>query len=351
MLPSDLKFGPELENHLIENLVSDPNNPTGYFKLANFVIGNNDFTTAVGLLKKGLTLDPKNMKGLVLLAQVYTRLQAYEKSLSILNQARILNPQHPQILFELGLIHFKQNHWEKAKIIFQALLKVDKNHSQAKYLISIISKKVQGGADPNYVRDLFDNYFLQFEDHLLNGLNYQVPNIMMGEFIIPFKKKKIFSRVLDLGCGTGLSGKPLRPYCKELWGVDISRNMLIGAKEKNIYDNLEVGEINEYLNTFPTQFDLFWASDVMVYLGELEELFLGIKRRSQKGAFFAFSTETLYSLNEKYQLLPSGRFCHSPSYILEVGEKFFSRLIKQKKAVLRTENQEKVMGDLYFFKV
>jgi hypothetical protein len=59
------------------------------------------------------------------------------------------------------------------------------------------------------VRELFDEYADTFDDELVNGLRYDVPNLLRKQ--IP--PGALFKRCLDLGCGTGLSGVAFRDCC------------------------------------------------------------------------------------------------------------------------------------------
>ena len=61
------------------------------------------------------------------------------------------------------------------------------------------------------VRELFDDYADTFDDDLVNGLRYDVPNLLRKQ--IPDAH---FKRCLDLGCGTGLSGVAFRDCCGTL---------------------------------------------------------------------------------------------------------------------------------------
>ena len=55
-------------------------------------------------------------------------------------------------------------------------------------------------------------------------------------------------RCVDLGCGTGLMGPLLRPHTGCLCGVDLSQGMVQKARERGCYDELDVGELVEYLS-------------------------------------------------------------------------------------------------------
>lgn len=54
-----------------------------------------------------------------------------------------------------------------------------------------------------------------------------------------------WERCLDLGCGTGLSGRAASAVCRRLVGVDLSPAMVCRAREKRVYHRLLVGDVTE----------------------------------------------------------------------------------------------------------
>ncbi|MGO8659116.1 methyltransferase domain-containing protein, partial [Rhizobium ruizarguesonis] len=57
-----------------------------------------------------------------------------------------------------------------------------------------------------------------------------------------------FKRLLDLGCGTGLTGGALRDLCEDMTGIDISEKMVEIAHEKDLYETLFVAEVEDFLD-------------------------------------------------------------------------------------------------------
>lgn len=81
--------------------------------------------------------------------------------------------------------------------------------------------------------------------------------------------------ILDLGCGTGLSGSWLKDYARSLTGVDISENMVQLAKKKGLYDELHVDSLAPFLdrlNQKDQRYDLVVAADVLSYIGDLSDI-------------------------------------------------------------------------------
>ena len=70
-------------------------------------------------------------------------------------------------------------------------------------------------------------------------------------------------RVLDLGCGTGLSGVAFKPIARRLVGIDLSPKMLAKAQELAIYDALAEGDAEAPPAGAEGPFDLIVAGDVL----------------------------------------------------------------------------------------
>ncbi|KIP99310.1 3-demethylubiquinone-9 3-methyltransferase [Agrobacterium tumefaciens] len=170
-----------------------------------------------------------------------------------------------------------------------------------------------------YVETLFDQQAEAFEDILVDQLGYAVPMVVRQRLqtleLGPFK------RMLDLGCGTGLTGEALRDMATDITGMDLSENMVEIAHEKDIYETLYVAEVEDFLEDNDDEaFDLITATDVLPYLGALEPIFFGAAENMVEGGLFVFSSETLPSetmAGRPYMVGPHQRFAHSETYIRE----------------------------------
>ncbi|APO75054.1 SAM-dependent methyltransferase/tetratricopeptide repeat domain-containing protein [Rhizobium etli 8C-3] len=166
-----------------------------------------------------------------------------------------------------------------------------------------------------YVETLFDQHAEVFEDVLVEQLSYHVPMLVRQR--LQELKLGPFRRMLDLGCGTGLTGGTLRDLCEEMTGIDISENMVEIAHEKDIYETLFVAELEDFLDDNDEDaFDLITATDVLPYLGALEPLFFGAAENLTPGGLFIFSSETLPPTDGRlYAVGPHQRFLHAEAYI------------------------------------
>ena len=142
---------------------------------------------------------------------------------------------------------------------------------------------------PGSISGLFDRYAEQFDQHLVEKLDYHVPEMIVEA--VAGAERPEFLDILDLGCGTGLCGPLLRPMARTLVGVDASPEMTRKARARLVYDQLEIGDIVDVLKKSPIAFDLLVAADVLVYLGDLTPFFEAAVSALRPGGMLIFSVE------------------------------------------------------------
>ena len=204
---------------------------------------------------------------------------------------------------------------------YQDVLAIDpEDHGGAAVRIAALGRGETPPRAPDaYVETLFDQHAESFEDILVEQLGYAVPTMVRQRLqaleLGPFK------RMLDLGCGTGLTGGTLRDMADDITGIDISENMVEIAHEKDLYETLYVAEVEDFLEDNDDEpFDLITATDVLPYLGALEPLFFGAAENMTAGGIFVFSSETLpddVMAGRPYMVGPHQRFVHSEAYVRE----------------------------------
>mmetsp|Transcript_22963 Transcript_22963/g.56583 ORF Transcript_22963/g.56583 Transcript_22963/m.56583 type:complete len:464 (-) Transcript_22963:23-1414(-) len=237
-----------------------------------------------------------------------------------------------------------------------------------------------------FVAELFDSFANTFDEKLLHGLEYKVPQ-MVGKLAQEMvSSSSLFENALDAGCGTGLAGRYLRHLIKDkLVGVDASSKMLDIAKDCTLhkgcgleeeedgkptkddpplYDDLMVLDLEEMTlentlyrdSTITTTkigegFDLIVAADVFVYFGSLEAVLNTFAKVSQSGATLIFTCEKAQPKEAPlgWRLLPSGRFAHTKEHVVEMAQKVGYRLESYQDIVPRMEKGEPVKGHLFGF--
>jgi predicted TPR repeat methyltransferase len=166
-----------------------------------------------------------------------------------------------------------------------------------------------------YVARLFDDYAPRFDRHLTETLGYRGPQLLL-EALDAVAPGRRFAEALDLGCGSGLAGRVLRPRVARLVGVDISPGMIAKAKETGLYDDLAVDDLAAFL-VGRSGVDLAVAADAFVYLGDLTPVLAAAAAALAPGGLLAFTVE---SGAAPFALAPTMRFRHADAHVREAAE-------------------------------
>lgn len=197
-----------------------------------------------------------------------------------------------------------------------------------------------------YVEGLFNAYAEEFDRALVERLGYATPQhlarMVRG---IHGGQTRRFARVLDLGCGTGLSGDAFAASAAWLEGVDLAEAMLGAARAKGVYDALSQTDILSFLSAEGPHYDMMLAADVLIYFGDLARLFVFAARRLAPGGLFAFSVER--ADDGDVMLRDSLRFAHSADYVKRCLNGAGLELATLEQAVLRKDRGADVEGVLF----
>ncbi len=218
----------------------------------------------------------------------------------ILAQTVELAPRFATAWFALGAIRDALGERAAAVAAFEAARDADPEDYHGARLQ--LARLGAGDATPAmtqvYVRRLFDQHAGDFDAALTERLNYRGPQLLVHAVARACRaagRQPRFSAMLDLGCGTGLAGAAFRAHVGKLTGVDLSSGMIEAARQKGIYDHVEIAELTAFAAAAAGQghtFDLIAAADVFVYVADLAPAFAAIARVLAGDGLFAFTTET-----------------------------------------------------------
>ena len=123
-------------------------------------------------------------------------------------------------------------------------------------------------------------------------------------------------RVLDVGCGTGMSAQPMREYTHfgELVGVDISQNMLDVARTRNIYSRMVLSDILFDISE-ENPYDSIIASETVSYFKDLNSAFDILNRKLKLGGTFFFSVKHNTLTKDDVLLYPPFVYIFSEKYV------------------------------------
>jgi predicted TPR repeat methyltransferase len=194
-----------------------------------------------------------------------------------------------------------------------------------------------------YVRRLFDQHAPEFDEALTERLDYVGPALLLKAVQAHAGEPLRLGSVLDLGCGTGLSGAAFRPYCDWLIGVDISPGMVEQARAKGLYDRLAVADLLEFLaSEAGAQNHLVVAADVFVYCSDIAPIAADVAKVLAPGGLFAFSVET--GDQPGVRLQETLRYAHSAGHVRDAIAAAGLKLLQLADASTRSEKGEPVRG-------
>lgn len=243
----------------------------------------------------------------------------------------------------------KAGDFDAAAKAYEEVLQIDPDdHGGAAVRLASMGRgAVPLKAPDAYVATLFDQHAEMFDTILVDQLGYDVP-LQLREMLLEMDDAFNAERMLDLGCGTGLSADALDDMAAHKTGVDISENMIEVAYEKGDYDALFVGEAVRFLeSTEEENWDLIVATDVLPYMGELERFFAGVAEHLNSGGHFGFSSETLDDNRLAGRAFVVGdyqRFAHAQSYVRAMLDSHGMDCIRCEDITVRSEQGAPVAG-------
>jgi predicted TPR repeat methyltransferase len=167
-------------------------------------------------------------------------------------------------------------------------------------------------SDARYVRHLFDQFSSDYDSRMIGQLRYSAPaNLRELAELLGLLQTRL--SMLDLGCGTGLMGESARNHANRLDGVDLSPAMIEKARARGVYDELFVADICSWLAAPGRLYDLIFAADTLVYLGDLAPVFAGAVPRLARDGHFLFTVEK--KEGDGFDMGPKRRWRHSEDYL------------------------------------
>ncbi len=292
-----------------------------------------------------LETDPMSIDTLYNLGGCYKDIGQNEKAIKTYLEVLQIAPDYLSANSNLAFVYQIVGEREKAVYYYQKVLEYDPDHQSAIHMLAALTGAETASPPESYVRDVFDNYSPYYEQSLVVELEYSVPTTLRELINRRSGLKNTYDHGLDIGCGTGLGGQSFTDLVSVLDGIDLSEKMIEVATEKQIYHNLHVANALDFLNYSNESYDFYLAADVFAYVGDLSETFSLLRKRARPDVLFCFSTETVEGCN--FQLQPTGRFAHAPTYIKEVAASTGWQVITSLRSSIRKEKGSWVPGDLW----
>lgn len=329
-------------------LILKPNCAEAHYNLGIAFKRKGDLDAAILSIRQAISLKPNYAMAYYNLGLLQKGLKLIPEAIQSFQRTLKLDPNYAPAYYNLGGLQLGLKLIPEAIQSFQRTLKLDPTHASARHLLAALSGKTTDSPPREYVTHLFDTYASNFETHLINELEYKIPDHLRKLLSENLPGNISFSKAIDLGCGTGISGQAFKDIVDYMAAIDISRNMLEQAKNKKIYNDLYLGDICEVLSQLSNLFDLFIATDVMIYIGKLEQLFSVVNSKSTPGAYFVFSIES--HQEQDFILQQSGRYAHSSTYINKLATASDFLIVAQKKVSIRKEYDVSILGEIFLLK-
>jgi predicted TPR repeat methyltransferase len=286
--------------------------PEAHHNLAAALLHLGDAAGAVEECRRALGERPGNALALNTLGVALEKLDRFDEAIAAFQQALSIRPHYAKAHYNLGNVLDRVGRTDEAKKAYHAALALNPNLEEARYDLAALGEGPPPPATPRpYLMRLFDTYAVSFDQHLVEALDYHVPEMLYAAVMAVQPSKDL--DVIDLGCGTGLVGKLFRGMARRLTGVDVSPGMIRQAERRQVYDQLVLEDVVRYLNARRQSCDVVLAGDLFIYLGDLAEVFAAVARLLTPGGLFAFSLETTAAAD--YVLQPNRRYAQSWSYI------------------------------------
>ncbi|MGO9318638.1 MAG: methyltransferase domain-containing protein [Terracidiphilus sp.] len=286
---------------------------------------------------RGLTADELTNLADKLRGNGYT-----ESTFHCLKRVKELTPENSNAWHALGFAAQAVGRRNEARDAFAHYLEARPEDASIRLILTALRDEAPPPRASNEcILQIFNDFSSHYDAKMRDNLSYQAPE-RLQELIGAEMGDAKGLEILDIGCGTGLSGVGLKERAACLVGIDLSPEMIEVAQERGVYDQLEIAEITEWLDQTEGQFDLIVACDCLVYFGDLERVAVLVARRLKPGGWFAFTTER----GEKYpfHLSDSGRYTHHPDHVREVAAKAGLVVGRLEEGFLRTERGVEVTG-------
>ena len=308
------------EGELRRALELRPDSAETQYKLANACKELGKLAEAERHYRGALALDPGRAEAHNNLGATLQLMESPEAAQASYRRAIELKPELSQPYLNLGRLLQQQGKYEAAQACYAQALERGVEPEMFQHLFDAARGARTTQAPPAYVRATFDGLARQFDRHLVDTLDYRIPELLSNAVraLLPPAQMDI----LDLGCGTGLCGERLRDLARRLVGVDLAPKMLEMARDRACYHELACAEICTYLSEQEgSSFDLVAAADVLIYIGDISELFSEVTRVLRPRGWFAFSIEQPSLSCDAYRLEASGRYAQSLAYVRELAGK------------------------------
>ena len=281
---------------------------------------------AVACYRRALELKPDYAEAHANIGSAFNEKGELDEAIAHYRRALVLKPEFAEAHLNMGATHQQLGRLVEAEASYRRVLDIDPGDSLgAGLLLASLDRErlpmraSEAHLDALYAKrshnwDLEKTYY--FGDELVAGALKQLSH----------ESKKL--DILDAGCGTGLVGILVRDLATKLDGIDMSSAMLEKAREKNIYDEIHLGDLLSFMADHPKSYDAITCAATLIHFGDLRPVFAAAASSLRDGGLFVFS---LFSSDDGHNnqnvvvhpnssLARGGCYAHSSGYVSHLAE-------------------------------
>ena len=261
------------------------------------------------------------------------------QAIDLLQRALRVDPYRLDALLGLGRLWAALGEADRSRPWFARALDIDPDCAAAQAGFDGLSE----GLTDAYIRTLFDQYAPRFDSDLTDALAYRAP-AHVAAMLSRHAPGETALSVLDLGCGTGLSGAALKPFAWRLDGIDLSPGMTARARVRGLYDSLEIAEARGFLERSDQLWDVIAAVDMLNYVGDLEPILAAAATRLAPGGLVV---GTLERCAAGTVLTAKRRYAHGVDHLEAAAKSAGLEPLEIAEGPLRTEGGAPVAGLIF----
>jgi len=296
-------------------LALDPNFTEAHNCLGLSLLDLGKIDEALACYKKALQIEPDYFQAHKNLGEAFQELGKFGEAIASYETALTHAPNNMAIIYCLGYCHQIIGYKGEAIKYFDSILKEDPKdlrYGANLRLASLGELDVPPQTPTLYMENIYKNTVANWRD------DYPGHKVILESFNQNKRRPKSLY-ILDIGCGTGSLGEPLKPFAKQLDGIDISKDMIAKSFDRDIYDHLQNVDIMEYMLTKREAYDVIIASAVFIHYSDLKPVFEKCWGSLQKDGELIF---TLFSCEgSDIRINDKNYFAHSCDYIKNISAK------------------------------